>query len=297
MAKGHYNYSYAISIDKLEITYTTSEEVTEYLASIKEERYFGENNELSLSRTENRNYCHEFVIRCKDWNAEKGDFISTVGYLKFGSPNPNRKNVYLLFENEALYSWILSTHEYVENTLGLTFKQVSKLDLAVDFNFNIEKRIIKLYKNIDYDLIVNRRKADNKSVYGVSFLSCWNPRHRLFANPQMIAKAGSDSGLVMKTYNKKKEIEQESHKDYIVEKIGFNTTMYRVEITCKNHKLLKSTLDHLDMTDEYLYAHLDNESVLIRLFRHLLDRIIHLRIGRKPLNIIDAVIDDLDSKI
>lgn len=97
----------------------------------------------------------------------------------------------------------------------------------------------------------------------------------------------------MKTYNKKKEIEQESNKYYIQEKTGFNSTMYRVEITCKNHKLLKKTLDSLRISDEYLYSRLDDEHVLITVFMHLMDRIIHLRKNRKPLNILNEAIKRL----
>lgn len=97
----------------------------------------------------------------------------------------------------------------------------------------------------------------------------------------------------MKTYNKKKEIDQESAKHYIQEKTGFHSVMYRVEITCKNHKLLKKTLDALDMSDEYLYVHLDDEEVLLNVFMHLLDRVIHLRKNRKPLNILNEALKGL----
>ena len=174
----------------------------------------------------------------------------------------------------------------------MEFLQISKFDIAVDFNFNVEKHLIRQYKDESYDLIVNGRLSDNKAVYGVGFLSWWNPRHRIFANPQMLVK-NDKSTLTMKTYNKKKEIEQESGKYYIQEKNGFLSTLYRVEITCKNHKLLKKTLDALEISDEFLYVHLDNESVLLAVFSHLLDRIIHLRKGRKPLNILDEALKRL----
>lgn len=285
-------YLYQVSIDALEITYTTTDEMKEYLSSDDTTYYFGENKEIILKRSDSRYYKNEFTIWCKDWNESRGDFKRIVGYMRFGSFNKNRQNVYITYENEALYSWLVSARYYIEEALNLEFLQISKFDIAVDFNFNVEKHLIRQYKDDSYDLIINGRVADNKAVYGVGFLSWWNPRHRLFANPQMLVK-NDKSTLTMKTYNKKKEIEQESGKYYIQEKTGFQSVMYRVEITCKNHKLLKKTLDALGVSDEFLYVHLDDESVLLTVFSHLLDRVIHLRKNRKPINILDEAIKGL----
>ncbi|MDE5900453.1 MAG: hypothetical protein K2H33_03750 [Muribaculaceae bacterium] len=291
---GKRQFLYQVSIDALEVTYTTSDEMKQYLSSDVSTFYFGEHRELVLQRSESRYYTNEFVIWCKDYDESKGLHTRILGYLRFGSPNQNRQNVYITFENEALYSWIVSARYYVEEALNLDFLQISKLDIAVDFNFNVEKHLVRQYKDDTYDLIVNGRVADNKAVYGVGFLSWWNPRHRLFANPQMVVK-NDKSTLSMKTYNKKKEIEQESHKHYILEKTGFSSVMYRVEMTCKNHKSLKKTLDSLGMTDEYLYTHLDDENELFSVFMHLLDRVIHLRKNRKPVNILSETIKNLTS--
>lgn len=289
---GKKEYLYQVSIDALEITYTTTDEMKEYLSSDDSTYYFGEKKEIILKRSDSRYYKNEFIIWCKDWNESKGHFKRIVGYMRFGSFNKNRQNVYITYENEALYSWLVSSRYYMEEALNLEFLQISKFDIAVDFNFNVEKHLIRQYKDDSYDLIVNGRLADNKAVYGVGFLSWWNPRHRIFANPQMLVK-NDKSTLTMKTYNKKKEIEQESGKYYIQEKTGFNTIMYRVEITCKNHKLLKKTLDALEISDEFLYVHLDDENALLTVFSHLLDRVIHLRKNRKPINILDEALKGL----
>lgn len=285
-------YLYQVSIDALEITYTTTDEMKEYLSSEDKTYYFGENKEIILKRSDSRYYKNEFAIWCKDWDESRGNFNRIVGYMRFGSFNKNRQNVYITYDNEALYSWLVSARYYIEAALNMEFLQISKFDIAVDFNFNVEKHLIRQYKDDSYDLIVNGRLADNKAVYGVGFLSWWNPRHRLFANPQMLVK-NDKSTLTMKTYNKKKEIEEESSKYYIQEKTGFQSVMYRVEITCKNHKLLKKTLDALGISDEFLYVHLDNEDVLLIVFRHLLDRVIHIRKNRKPINILDEALKDL----
>lgn len=289
---GKKEYLYQVSIDALEITYTTTDEMKEYLSSDDSTYYFGEKKEIILKRSDSRYYKNEFIIWCKDWNESKGHFKRIVGYMRFGSFNKNRQNVYITYENEALYCWLVSARYYMEEALNLEFLQISKLDIAVDFNFNVEKRLIRQYKDDSYDLIVNGRLADNKEVHSVGFSAWGNPRKKPLANPQMLAK-NNKSTLEMKTYNKKKEIEKESKKYYIQEKTGFQSVMYRIEITCKNHKLLKKTLDALEMSDEFLYVHLDDENVLITVFSHLLDRVIHLRKNRKPINILDEALKGL----
>ena len=65
------------------------------------------------------------------------------------------------------------------------------------------------------------------------------------------------------------------------------------KIPNSNHKLLKKTLDALGISDEYLYVHLDDENVLLTVFSHLLDRVIHLRKNRKPINILDEALKGL----
>ena len=289
---GKKQYLYQISIDALEITYTTTDEMKEYLSSGSKVYHLGKNNELWLERTEPRYYQNEFVIWCQDWNESKGMFNRIVGYLRFGSFNKNRQNVYVTYENEALYSWLVSARYYIEEVMNLEFLQVSKLDICVDFNFNIERCILRKYKDTKYGLVVNGRIADNMNVKKIGVQAWNNPRHRIFAHPQLIGENDSRT-LKMKTYNKKIEIESESHKYYIQEKTGFNSTMYRVEISCKDHKQLKKTLDSLKMTDEDLYVRLDDESTLIKVFSNLLYRIIHLRKNRKPISLLDEVINDL----
>ena len=285
-------YLYQVSIDKLEITYTTNENVKEYL-STGNNLYSFHNGNLWLQRDEPRYYQNEFIIWCKDWNDEKGYFNRILGYLRFGSFNPNRQNVYITYDNEALYEdWMINARYFIEESLNLEFRHISKIDIALDFNFNIERHLIRKYKDTDFELIVNGIKANDKAVHGVGFLSWFNPRHRLYANPQMLIK-DSDSTLTMKTYNKTKEIEQESGKFYIQQKAGFNTTMYRIEITCKNHKKLAKTLSALGMSDLDLYTHLDDEDTLIKIFKHLMDRIIRLRAKRKSYNLLDLTIKDL----
>ena len=67
-------------------------------------------------------------------------------------------------------------------------------------------------------------------------------------------------------------------------------------MACKNHKVLKKTLDSLQMSDLDLYTNFENEEILIKVFMHLLDRVIHLRKKRKKLNLLEEAIKSIYGK-
>lgn len=84
-------YLYQVSIDALEITYIMSDEMRNFLSSDDSTYYLGEKKEIILKRSESRYYKNEFIIWCKDWNENRGIYNRIVGYMRFGSFNPNRK--------------------------------------------------------------------------------------------------------------------------------------------------------------------------------------------------------------
>lgn len=281
-------YNYAICIDALEITYNATNEQKNFLSTIEKKLHIGEDNtSLWIERIESRHYRDEFIVKCKD-----DDTVRIVGYLRSGSYNPNRQLVYLTFENAALYSWILNARFYVESALGLTFHRVSKIDIAVDFDFNVQKRLIAMLKSTPHDIIVNGRVTNRKSVKGLNVHAYDININRLFAHPELTVN-NDDSTLTMKTYNKRREIENESSKSYITECTGFTGTHYRIEVTVKNYKRLLPSLSALGVDNTYLYIHLDNDETLKALFCNILNRLIYLRKGRKRLNIIDEVLNGL----
>ncbi|MCM1293311.1 MAG: hypothetical protein NC230_07020 [Bacteroides sp.] len=281
-------YNYAVNIDALEITYTATDTQKNFLSTIEKKLYVGEDKtSLWIERVESRHYRDEFIMKCQDV-----DSVRVVGYLRSGSYNPNRQMVYLTFENAALYSWILNARFYVESALGLEFHRISKIDIAVDFDFNIQKRLISLLKKTPLDIIKNGRIADRKSVKGLNVHAYDVNLNRLFADPELTVN-NDDSTLTMKTYNKRKEIEKASGKIYITESTGFIRTHYRVEVAVKNYKRLLPSLKALGIDDTFLYTHLDNDDTLKALFSDILNRLIYLRKGRKRRNIIDEVVNGL----
>ena len=174
----------------------------------------------------------------------------------------------------------------------MTFHRISKINIAVDFDFNTQKQLITLLKSTPHDIIVNGRVVNRKSVKGLNVHAYDINLDRMFAHPEL-SISNIDSTLQMKTCNKRKEIEESSGKAYIYPNVLFTGTHYRIAVTCKNYKRLSPSLKALEIYDTYLYIHLDNDETLKALFCDILNRLIYIRKGRKQINIIDEVLNDL----
>lgn len=286
--------TYAVAIDRLEITYSVNYDLMDLLDT--SDIYIVEKNVLWLKRKDSKNYKNEFELWCKDVNADNDVYSRNIGLLYFGSHNKFRQNIYISFQNDSLYDGsILRARFYIEAALGLEFYQISKLDICIDFNFNLQRRIMRILRNLDYTLIVNGQVADNAKLKHIGFMAYWNPRWRLLNNPQIIAD-NEQKNLRMKTYDKKKEIEESSGKYYLLSRRGFTNVMSRIEMSCINHKSLAKTLNSstINMSDRELYEKLEDEDTLIRIFNHLLCRIIHVRLSdRTVVSILALALKDL----
>lgn len=285
------NYKGVISLDRLELTYESNESLKLVLSDTEESEFvFGQ---LRLVREQSRLYSHEFLILGSDYDEEHGETERSIGSLYFGSPNPNRQYIYLLFENAALYDdYLLASRFYVESVLGLEFLRVSKIDIAADFNFNVVNRFYRLFKNPDYDLIINGKKvADIRTnIPEVLHIAGNTNRKRPFAHHMPVVK-NANGNMLMRTYDKSKEIEEESGKEYIREKAGFNR-LYRLEVSLGSHKVVKKVLDSLAMTDEKLYALLGHESMLIDFLVSALNKLVRASRRRRSYGILDVILPD-----
>lgn len=269
-------------VDALEVTFTVSGEVKEKLRAIEKSALSGS---IILRRCESHSYHQEFVIV---W---KGMYW---GYLFFDSPNKFRNDVYIRVANEVLYNKLLFADRFaIAEALGLEFKRVSKLDVACDFNFNVQRLLMRAYKNEDYKLLINGMVEDGKTIPHIGGVAFNNPRQRPFQNHEVIAD-NEHKTLKMRCYNKGREIER-SGKGYIIAANGFKgNCTYRIEMSCKNYKALCPTLKSLKLSDAELYKGLDDRNVLALVFRKLMDRVIRLQKGRKANNILSVALKGLE---
>lgn len=285
-------YNFCINLDRLELTYDKNEPLQTMLSDTSKNEF--EFDSLRLVREQCKYYSNEFSIWGYDYDEQLGIVERRIGYLHFGSPNPNRPYIYILYDNAALYDdYLLASRFYVQDALGLEFLRVSKIDIAVDFNFNIINRFYRIFKSKDYSVILNGKKHDDTKPTDTEVLHIaeGTTRFRPFAHHSPVFKNKQET-MQMKAYDKDKEIDTESHKEYIREKAGFKR-LYRMEVSFGCHKVVKKMLDKLAMTDEELYVRLQHEKTLIDLFLAGLNSLIRVTRKRKSMSILDAIFAEM----
>lgn len=275
---------YNINLDKLEVTYKASEQVRNTLAAIKTSEVI---NEIRVVRVENpKYYQHEFLLYGKDFNEEWGVYERPLGYLKFGSYNKNRQHIYILFDNALLYDfYLLASRFYIEDALSLEFYRVSKLDIALDLNINIHRRLYKLFRDAAYSLIILNRQYHemDKEVKEVLHVET-GTRKRPKKNKSFYIQ-NKDKSLSLRCYNKSAEI-VETEKSYI-SNISGKLPMYRLEVSFANHKNIRKSLN---IDEEEVYCKLQDDDFLLSLFNTTLDRIIRVGKGRKRYNLLKVLV-------
>lgn len=282
-------YKFNIVIDKLEITYTASDEWREHFKNIPD-RYKEKRDQLILERKDSQSYQYEFNVFYRDDNGIK----RLIGLLFWGSYNKNRSNVYFCYENESLYydkEYLLYCRFYIEEALGLKFKQISKLDIAIDSTVNIVTRFYKIFRDESYSIILNGKKlppdmdVDITDIVGHYYGSRRHPYRRKSFH---IRNNSASHDLQMVGYNKSLEIAAQSDKKYIEKAAGFGD-IHRLEVRCSSHKRIKKVLDDIGWMEEDLYSKLQIEEYRLYLFENISNRLIRFSKKRKTYSLTDVI--------
>lgn len=137
-----------ISIDKWELAFNSSEETKLKLESNNTLVF---NNFILNKINQNNDYKNNFEIILNN-----GDLFGT---LYFGSYRINRNKIYIMVNNKMLYSKEELLHLYdIQRELDIEFDINSKLDIALDFDYNIINKFYKLIKCEDINLIILNTK-------------------------------------------------------------------------------------------------------------------------------------------
>ncbi len=277
-----------LSIDKLEITYQATQQVRDALAAIEDRKVI---NEITVVRVEKPMlYQNEFLLFGKDYNEEQGVFERQIGVLYFGSVNMNRQYIYINYHNAALYdTYLLASRFYVEEALGLDFLRVSKIDLALDLNINVVRRINRIYRDEALSLVILNKcyKSMDETVNEVLHIAKGSRKAPMKNRSFYIEN--KNKSLTMRCYNKSEE-QKESRKDYIPNVSG-KLPMYRLEVSLANHKTIVKTLAQLGVTnEEEVYSKLQDKDFLFSLFLTTLNRLIRVNKGRKGMNLLECLI-------
>ena len=253
------------------------------------------------------------------------DFIHQRGFRIKPKIDPKHMNQYVKsLPARPVKSWDKNSTNsifalnYISEAIGISFVQVVNLEISFDGNANYGMKILKTIHNPKYVPVIHRDKdkgktvkteADNKDEYkdfnsdkrlrGITIMHSTTRKEQVDMSLYVSIK---NKELQLKSYNKTKEIGiKDFEKQYILDKIGKDCDIFRLEITVKS-AILKGIIQKYygyngltkdegfyESNFDFLFA-LTDETELERIFKDLLERIIYFY----PTNDPDIKISILD---
>ena len=241
-------------------------------------------NEFQLTRTTGRYY--ENVYNIQAWNGEK---TITFGQLKFSLANGNEESnthknglrkVWLSLNNETLYSEDFHFLTYIEQRLGLTFHNITSLDICLDTPFAVSP-LVKAYahsQNVTTILngkrIIDRDEDRPELTYTTSGSLNKQGKYLSVNIKQRNAIKDKSKGITILTYDKAAEVSNASDKQYILEYYGNPRRLYRTEVHL-NAEDIKNYVARKSIT--YTPLVLIDEATLEDMFFHFLNSVIRFQ--------------------
>ena len=207
-----------------------------------------------------------------------------VATLKFGRFAGERGELaYFRVENPILYN-----PDKLNEVLKIPFHMhmdlhnITALDLAYDTHLNTYKLIRNKMRSMTVETIINDKRIHDRTslIKGVDV--CFSVTEERLKNPtitirQKKAIHNKYRGVTVQAYNKKEEIENISHKDYILERYGCPRHLHRLEVRLHNEQV-KEFLQDRPVDPVVL---LNKPELLKEMFLHYLERVIKFKSNNK----------------
>lgn len=245
------NIQWAVNIDKLRVCLNMPENLYEYL-----HEHYSIYDELSKSRIlDEDDFNLVFIdedetVMTAVLNVKDIDGYYRLGTFTFSNSKKYKDKAFFSFENSALYR--IYTRQpnsapqnhicdllYVANFYGMTFNNVTELELAFDSTYNYIRTARNWIKDTEnFDLYINGKKVKDAELlagYGEYY-----PRNRskLSATPTLYFSQKKDTDMKMRVYDKSKELEENSPQkaEQVKEWFGWDdmSQLYRIEVVLHN---------------------------------------------------------------
>ena len=241
-------------------------------------------NEFLLTRTTGRYYDNVYNIQA--WNGEK---TITFGQLKFSLANGNEESnihtnglrkVWLSLNNETLYSEDFHFLTYIEQRLGLTFHNITNLDICLDTPFAVSPLVKTYAHSQNVTTILNGKRITDRDedrpelTYTTSGSLNKQGKYLTVNIKQRNAIKDKGRGITILTYDKAAEICNASDKQYILEHYGTPRRLYRTELHL-NAEDIKNYVERKGIT--YTPLLLIDEEALEDMFFHFLNSVIRFQ--------------------
>ena len=291
-----------ISADKVKLCYTLYEDSPLYqLMETPLEIYELPHWDFRLERTEGKyyNYIYKIIYLERTSHTPNSEYdMQCFGTLRWGLKADKEGEmsgfVWIEIDNKQLYlNYNYNTHnrlvylDYIEGMLGLKFHNLTRLDLAFDDTRNLSKRLIRAIRDENLIPIVNGTKVTDryKLLEDILYIGVGSCR-RIKEYCLIVQQKNGD--LRLSAYNKKREIESNSGKHYVIEANGNPKYFFRLEVRI-NGDTLREYFQHLGI--EYNSMLFCKEDFLWRLFLDFSNRVLCFQTvkGKQTLDVLDIV--------
>lgn len=262
-------------IDKLTLCYKAGGPLLSLLREVNSHTEF---DKFQFYRTINEKYAHHFDVML---NGEK---VMTACFEKH--TNRDESYLWITLENYVFYDRELMV-EVLKTTelLDLDFNNITHIELARDFKYNISERIRTLMRNPKLKTIINGKQVkDRKEVLTGLHRTCEMSLDKDCPKSLTIKQVktinNKYNGTMLDSYNKFNEIIHKSNKYYILDYYGNPSKLYRLEVRLNNADIKKlSNSCKIDITEDIIF----DEYRLDKLYLKALHSLIRFTHGRKKL--------------
>lgn len=282
-----------IHLDKLTMCYTV--DTDSILQNINDKREI-DLYDFKLIKIDSKHFNNAYNILFV-WDYDDKTDWYLFGTLKFNLKIDNNdsktiQKAWIYFNNRDFYTEycnnmsIIVLTEILENLLGLSYNNITSLDIAYDCNKNIVETVFKMIRNKDIETILNNDVIKDRNIEQPNIIYILSGSLNKYKKDSIYFKQSDKDGFRLSLYNKKKEIENSSHKTYIEIYNKMPKKMYRAEIRLKNEHIRKYLVNN---NISISYNLLNNTDFLQKCFNDFSERLIRFRKGRKVFNIIDVI--------
>ena len=264
-------------IDALTLCYVAEGKVLDLLREIDHRHHI---DTFTLLRTTGKHHKEHFDIYL---HKKK---VATIYFDRYGSAG-DESYIWLRIENHVLYDQQLFIETLMlPELLDIEYNNITYIELARDFSYNITQRIRSLMRNPELKTIINGKQIKNRDdeVAGI-IRTCKISLNKDLAKSLCIKQAKAEKnkydGITLDSYNKLDEITSKSHKQYILDYYSNPSRLHRLELRLNNPDLKKiSKAIRLSVTDDTIF----DQEALDKIYLQALHSLLRFTDGRNKLD-------------
>lgn len=288
-------YNINIIVDKLKLCYNVvNDEIIQYLEDHQPETYHL--YDFDLVRIEGKHFNDTYQIVYSDLDKDGNIVPHAFGELKFNLKSQSKeeatpdhqKKVWIYVNNYILYSKDKRVVHlpFISEKLGLELNNVTGIEIAIDTNKNVPKRLKQYLRNNSITTILNGktifdRKEDRPEIEFIHSGDLDRYKYMSVYFKQKKAINNKSNGAIVCSYDKLSECKN-SDKDYVLDYYNNPNRMYRIEVRTANDNFKKFLESHQIVLFEPL---LWNKGFLMEAFLYFLNSVIRFKSGDKDISI------------